>query len=92
MPYQFKTIDERPENSDFEDEAVIQRYIALKAMFIVRQAVHKYLANKDKAPGHQGRKAKLEKLDDNEFFRVNVYNATIASDWMLEWVQTADDL
>ncbi len=69
MLYQFKTIDERPENDEFEDEAAIQRFMGLKGMFLVRQTIEKYLANKDKAPMHLARKEWLKKLDDNDFFR-----------------------
>jgi len=73
MLYQFKTIDERPENDEFEDEAAIQRFRALKATFLVRLAIQKYLANKDKAPMHLPRREILVKMDDHSFFRAVLF-------------------
>ena len=56
MPFIFKKIQKRlPEHQELEDEEEIQRYMALKAMFILRDAIKEFLVERYVGIGHEPR-------------------------------------
>ena len=50
------------------DEVAIQKYMAIKAMFIVRQAMQQHLANGDNSLGKEQCITLNRERDDSDFF------------------------
>ena len=81
MPFIFKKIQKRlPEHQELEDEEEIQRYMALKAMFILRDAIKEFLVERYVGIGHEPRLTDQERQlgllrggsQNNSFFRIHL--------------------